>query len=270
MDSIDKIVPAHEQKILESHVRGIRLSQLPLVEKPMDEYQERRFKELLRLRMKGIPLQYLTGTQDFFGREFYVNSSVLIPRPETEGLVELVLSRLPEQKPHTRLNGLEFGAGSGCISITLCLERADVWMQASECEEDALKIAEENAIKWRVGNLDFFAVSQPPHLWQYEDVPVLDFIVSNPPYLGSADEIDAEVKEHEPNSALFAPENDILFFYRFLKELMENKLKQHGFMALEINHNQGGAIAKLFADDGCSVEMKKDLTGRERYAIVRR
>lgn len=264
------MIPPHERRILEAHVRGVKLSALALETRELNEYEARQLKELIKLRVRGVPLQYLIGTQAFYGRDFYVNTGVLIPRPETEGLVERALSLLPPAVPGVRPRGLEFGAGSGCIALTLALERPDLWITATECEAAALAVAEENAARLRVGNVDFLAVSEQPALWQYEDLPELDFLVSNPPYLARGDEIASGVREHEPHQALFAPEQDPVFFYRFLMDLMESKVKSRGFGAFEIAEQRGGAIAELACGRGFDAEIFKDLAGRDRYAVVRK
>ncbi|MBI2606777.1 MAG: peptide chain release factor N(5)-glutamine methyltransferase [Deltaproteobacteria bacterium] len=264
------MIPPHERRILEAHVRGIKLSKLALETRELNEYETSQLRELIKLRVRGVPLQYLTGTQAFYGRDFYVNTGVLIPRPETEGLVERVLSLLPPPVPGARLRGLELGTGSGCIALTLALERPDLWITATECESAALAVAEENAARLRVGNVDFLAVSESPAEWQYGELPELDFLVSNPPYLVRADAIAADVLEHEPHQALFVSEEDPIFFYRFLMDLMEHKVKARGFGAFEIAEQRGGAIMELARSRGFGVEIFKDLAGRDRYAVVRK
>lgn len=269
------MIPPHERRILEAHVRKVTLSTLALETRPLNEYEERELRELIKLRVKGLPLQYLTGSQGFYGREFYVNTGVLIPRPETEGLVELVLKRLPApdltvSSTPRLLQGVEFGAGSGCISLTLALERGDVRMVASECSEDALAVAHENARRFRVGAVEFIHVSESPEVWQYANTPVADFLVSNPPYLLFDEEIAQDVKEHEPPEALYSPDGDPLYFYRFLLELMNVKVAPEGFGAFEIAEHRGAEIASLFRDAGFEAEVLKDLTERDRYLVVRR
>ncbi len=262
------MIPKHEKKILEAHIRGVKLSQLPFEKNALDEYQVEQFNQLIKQRSLGFPLQYLINSQDFYGREFYVNTTVLIPRPETEGLVENVLRSLPEKEPTKRIYGLEIGTGSGCISITLALERPDVIMRATDCVMDAINVADENAAKFRAGNVEFVHVSQVPQIWQYEEFPEFDFIVSNPPYLTVSDEISKDVLEHEPHEALFAPENDAMYFYRFLRDLMDKKLKNNGFALFEINHNESQETKKLFLEKYGDVNILKDLTDKDRYIKI--
>lgn len=264
------MIPVHERKILEAHVRGIPFSRLALETRELNEYEDRQLRELIKERVKGIPLQYLTGTQDFFGREFYVNTSVLIPRPETEGLVELALKNIPSEESGKRLNGLELGTGSGCISITLAMQRHDIWMTATDCSTDALTVAEENCARFRTGNVDFHHVSTDTHCWQYQDFPQFDFIISNPPYLSKDDNIAADVRVHEPEEALFAPAEDPLHFYRFLLELMKTKLKSTtGLAFFEIAENRAEETAQIFQTSGYNAVVHNDLAGRSRYLFIK-
>lgn len=267
---VQQLIPPHEKRILEAHVRGVALSRLALDERPLNEYEQEELKTLIRMRMRGMPLQYLVSSQGFYGREFYVNTSVLIPRPETEGLVELALKLLPSAVPGRTYLGLDFGTGSGCIALTLAQERRDLLMTAAECMGEALKVAEENAKRHRVSNIVFSTVSEVPALWQFDDLQPLDLIVSNPPYLVSSDDIADDVREHEPSEALFAPEEDPLVYYRFLSELMDHRLADGGFGVFEIAEQRGAETAALFETKNYVTELHKDLTGRDRYLLVRR
>ncbi len=266
------MIPPHERRILEAHVRGCRLSTLAFVqqEKPLNEYEDRQLKDLIKLRMRGLPLQYLTNSQGFYGRDFYVNTAVLVPRPETEGLVELTLKNLPPREEDRRLFALEFGTGSGCIGITLSIERKDMMIFASEASKDALAVATENSKTYRAVNIDFLHVSETPHLWQYDAIPQLDLLISNPPYLVMSDEVATDVATHEPAEALYTPDGDPMFYYRFLAELLEEKLAPTGLGTFEIAEQRGAETALVFEVKGFITEVHKDLTGRDRYLLVRR
>ena len=267
---VAQIVPPHERRILEAFVRRVPLSRLALENNPLNEYEAEELKSLMKLRMKGLPLQYLTGSQAFYGREFYVNTNVLIPRPETEGLVELALKELPAPQEGVTLHGLDFGTGSGCIALTIALERRDVLITAAECMNDARLVAEENARKLRCPNVRFLEVSETPQLWQYDDLGWLDMVISNPPYLVENDEIGADVRAHEPPEALFTPNEDPLYFYRFLAQLVDAKLKETGFGLFEIAEQRGAETAAIFEEKGFIAMVMKDLTERDRYLFVRR
>ncbi|MEW6055599.1 MAG: peptide chain release factor N(5)-glutamine methyltransferase [Bdellovibrionota bacterium] len=264
------IIPPHERRILEAHVRGISLNQLALhQDQPLNEYEERELKNLIKLRVRGLPLQYLTGSQDFFGRGFYVNTSVLVPRPETEGLVEHALKELNTRFGHQEsLKGLEFGAGSGCISITLTLERPGLKMWATDSSEEALSVCRENSKKLWATNAEFIPVSAEPRLWEYEGLPECDFLISNPPYLLSSDEIANDVRDHEPPEALYAQGEDAVFYYRFLAELIKAKVQPKGFGLFELSESRSAETSQVFADKGYSTQIFQDLTGRDRYILV--
>lgn len=266
---VQRLIPPHEKRILEAFVRGVPLSRLALEQRQLNEYESEQLKDLIKLRMSGLPLQYLTGSQGFFGREFYVNTGVLIPRPETEGLVELALKNLPPRSDR-QLVALDFGTGSGAIALTLALERRDLVVLAAECMEDGRQVAAENARRLRVTNVRFLEVSEEPHLWQYDDIAPLDLLISNPPYLVLSDEIGQDVREHEPQEALFTPDGDPMYFYRFLAELADAKLAPTGFGLFEIAEQRGEETSEVFRARGYTTQVFKDLTERDRYILVRK
>lgn len=261
------MIPMHERKILEAHVRGVSLSQLPFEQEPLNEFQETQLKDLIKLRMRKIPLQYLIGSQNFYGRDFYVNTSVLVPRPETEQLVELVLKNL---NINNKYFGLDVGTGSGCIALTIALERPKVQMMATESQSDALEIALENCKNLSVKNINFTEVRYEPDLTQYHQFSDLDFIVSNPPYLIESDEVDDDVRMHEPQEALFVPTGDALKYYKFLLELMKIRLKDSGFSAFEVAENRAFVTKELFEQAGYNVEIIKDLADRDRFLFIKK
>lgn len=242
------------------------------LERPLNEYEDQQMKDLIKLRVKGFPLQYLINSQAFYGYDFYINTSVLVPRPETEGLVELALSHLSGlgDEPGTRRFALDFGTGSGCIALALALENKDLMVYATDASQDALSVAKENARNLRAANTDFLLLPEEPSLWHYDTVPMLDLLISNPPYLTQDDDISQDVREHEPPEALFAPDHDPLYFYRFLSELLDEKLAPRGLGAFEIAEQRGIETAALFKDRGFITETHKDLAGRDRYLLARR
>lgn len=266
------MIPRHERDQLEAFVRGVPMSSLVIAkDEELNEYEKQQLRQLVLLRLKGIPLQYLIGSQEFYGREFYVNSGVLIPRPETEGLVELTLNTVAEAKTKTtRMNVLDFGAGSGCIGITMALERPDFFVWGSEASIEALNVAQENASRHRVLNFETIAVTTPPTFVSYERLPQLDLIISNPPYLSKEDEIADDVLHYEPHEALFAPEGfGVSDYYKFLAELCSKKLTPEGIGAFEISHDRANAAAAPFTELGFSTQVFKDLTNRDRYLVVK-
>lgn len=270
---VTSLIPPHERRILEAHIRKVSLSDLHFVTTPLDEYQNRELKELIRLRMQGLPLQYLVGTQAFFGREFYVNTSVLVPRPETEGLVEITITEVRKRLTATEadaVTGLDLGTGSGCIAATLALELPSVQIVATDCCSDALEVAAENLRRLRAPNVSLKEVRNPPHLSDYDYLPDLDFIVSNPPYLlKKVDDIATDVRMHEPELALYAPAEAPLGYYDFLARLSDSKLKKDGLLLVETAHERADAVKDIFESKmRCNVEIRPDLTGRPRYVIA--
>ena len=266
------MIPKHELRILEAHIRKIKLSQLDFIDpRELNEYESRELQELIELRAKGFPLQYLINNQEFYGREFYVNPSVLIPRPETEGLVELLLQSLPLTKSNQKLNILDFGTGSGCIGITVALERPDCRVWGAEASEEAYSVALENARKHRTINYEVIQVSDPPLLWQYDALPELDVLISNPPYLLKSDDISEEVRNSEPPEALFVPDQEEpAFYYHFLAELAFHKLNEQGFGIFEIAEHRAKEVSNAFDLKGFEFEVFNDLTQRPRYILIYR
>lgn len=223
-------------------------------------------KEIISKRSQEIPLQHILGEQEFFGRPFQVNGDVLIPRPETETLVNESLKRLKDVPAH----GLEIGAGSGAISITLLKERASLRMEATEVSGAALKVAQENA-KYHAltaDRLDWIQAANPLEVFPV-GLGKFDFIISNPPYLLSDDPIEDEVRFHEPSLALYSPSEDPIYFYRQISELGKNYLKPKGWVALEIPHQRSKEIAQAFKETGWkSIKTIPDLAGRDRVLVI--
>lgn len=213
----------------------------------------------------GMPLQYAVGHAPFFGREFAVNPSVLIPRPETEELVELILRK--ERSAAAPLRLLDVGTGSGCLAITLARElRAEVW--AMDVSPDALATAHANVGK---GDRIFFFegdILSPDNRWDI--LPSVDIIVSNPPYIMPAESTGMayHVLGHEPALALFAPEEDPLLFYKAIANLSgSGKLRSGGRLYVELNPLLAEATCEVFsAKEGwCEVRLHTDLSGKSRF-----
>jgi release factor glutamine methyltransferase len=207
------------------------------------------------------PIQYILGEADFFGRRFKVNTSVLIPRPETEELVREV-----KKFSHAAAAILDIGTGSGCIPITLALEISGSQVSATDISDKALMVANENA-----KNLGA-AVPFVQHNILTEEIPFryLDIVVSNPPYiaLSEKENMASNVKDFEPHLALFVPENDPLIFYKAITAKAQVALKPGGVLCVEINERFGDKVKELFQDEGFSeVTVIRDLSGKER--IVR-
>ena len=221
---------------------------------------EERYREFIRQRSLGIATQYIRGKQEFYGRIFYVTPDVLIPRPETEVLVETVLSYLHGAQSEQRI--LDLCTGSGCIGLTLALELPLSCVTLADISAPALAVAG--------GNAERLAVSERVELSLGDlFVPLkgrrFSCIVSNPPYIpdGELDCLSVEVRG-EPRSALAGGE-DGLYFYRRIIEQVPHHLDPKGMIALEIGHGQAKQVEDLLAAAGFSgIELALDLAGKER------
>lgn len=217
--------------------------------------QEEKYREYIEVRKKHIPLQHITGVQEFMGFEFAVNEHVLVPRQDTEVLVETVLEKL-----HPEAEVLDMCVGSGCIIISLVKLGKNVHGTGVDISQEALKIASKNC-----ENLS--ANVKLIHSDLFENVEgQYDIIVSNPPYIRTSviEELKEEVKCHDPFIALDGKE-DGLYFYRRIVDEGRDYLKQGGKLCFEIGHDQGEDVKNLMESAGFqNVSVKKDLAGLDR------
>ncbi|MEH0154859.1 peptide chain release factor N(5)-glutamine methyltransferase [Limibacter armeniacum] len=209
------------------------------------------------------PLQYLLGKADFYGRPFIVKPDVLIPRPETEELVYRIVER---HKMAPNLNLVDIGTGSGCIPITAALElpKSTVW--GIDISEKALTVAAENA-KLLQANVTF--VHKDILNETLEELPKMDVIVSNPPYVTDSERalMKPNVLAHEPELALFVPDHDPLRFYRRIATLATNQLKDGGWLYFEINEQFGHETKRMMEELGFKqVAIMQDMQGKDRMA----
>jgi len=222
------------------------------------------FGEVVERRAAGEPLQYITGTQDFFGREFRVTPDVLIPRPETELLVEAALE---VNKSATSI--CDVGTGSGCIAVTLLCELNHARAVALDKSPAALEVAKFNAQKLGVADRAEFIVSD---CFDSLDRREVDLIVSNPPYVsaGIVQGLQREVRDHEPLIAL-SPGPDGLSIIRCLINESPKFLKQNGHLIMEIGFDQGEAVQKLIdASVWELLEVRPDLQCIPRIVLLRK
>ena len=217
-----------------------------------------RYEELLRERGKRIPLQHLTGEQEFMGLSFTVNERVLIPRQDTELLVEEALKRL---RPGARV--LDLCTGSGCIAISLKKIRPDLDVTASDLSGQALEIARENAKRLRA-DVDFVQSDLLEEL-----SGAFDMILSNPPYIPTKtiDTLMEEVRFHDPKMALDGGA-DGLFFYRRIIAESKSHLTRGGWLIFEIGHDQGKTVSHMMMEGSYTgVRVIKDLSGLDRVVV---
>ena len=218
----------------------------------------------IKRRIKQEPLQYITNRCNFYGRDFTVNSSVLIPRPETERLIDIALDKI---KKTDTPKIFEVGVGSGCIAITLGLERPDAEIHAIDISQKALKVANQNKTKLKAKNINLSKMDI------FESSPQIpfDLFISNPPYIGK-DEIaglEKNVKDYEPIIAL-TDNQDGYKFYKKFAEMTSKLVKIGGYVILEVGiKNHPEKVSRIFSQHGYLTTLKKDYNGDNRVLIVK-
>lgn len=230
----------------------------------LDEVEYSILEDAVKQLLEGVPVQYVTRKAWFDGLLFYVDKSVLIPRPETEELVQLVAASLPSEKP---LRIWDVGTGSGCIAIALAKRFPLAEVIAFDISEKALVTAQMNIILNKVEvNLVCDDVLHPQsEVWQQ---PV-DLVLSNPPYIRESEKaaMERNVLDHEPHSALFVPDEDPLLFYRQILTLAKPQLSPNGFVWFEINEAMGEEMTQLGHEMGFYVEIHNDFLGKPRFSL---
>ena len=245
-----------------------------------DRFQQRRFahqellisdeeelKEIIEELKTGKPYQQILGHTEFYGKKFFVDENVLIPRPETEELVELAKIEIQNLKSKIQnLKLLDIGTGSGIIPITLKKYFPNAEISAMDISEKALEIAKKNA-DFHKKEINFI---QKDYL-NTELTEKYDIIISNPPYIGIEENIEIEdsVKGFEPNIALFSPTSDALIFYKKIAKDGEKYLNENGMIFLEINQKLGKETLELFSNYSES-RLIKDLSGNDRFVFAKK
>ena len=249
--------------ILESfhNKKRIDLALDPTME--MDAMQLLRWESVLADLKKEKPIQYILGETEFYGLPFLVNENTLIPRPETEELVEWILQSEKFEVQNTKLKLLDVGTGSGCIAISLAKNLPNSLVSAIDVSEKALETAKQNA-KMNTIEVNFIL----KNILETDDLEQnFDIIVSNPPYVRMLEkqEIKPNVLEYEPHLALFVEDDDALLFYRKIAVLGMKNLSENGLLYFEINQYLGKETVALLDDLGFkNIELKKDIYGNDR------
>lgn len=226
----------------------------------------KRYEALVTQRAQGIPLQHLTHEQEFMGLSFYVNEHVLIPRQDTETLIEALVTMSKEKK---LTSGIDIGTGSGCIGISLAHYIPTLQMTLIDVSKEALKVATKNVETYDLVNR--ITLLESDLLTAYQGGQV-DLIVSNPPYIALKDmeELMIEVKEYEPHLAL-TDYGDGLYFYREISKRAKDYLNPDGIIAYEIGYDQGEAVMQILRDEGYTqIALYQDLAGKDRVVIGRK
>ncbi|MDO5638249.1 MAG: peptide chain release factor N(5)-glutamine methyltransferase [Neisseria sp.] len=255
-------LPRPEARMLLQHISGYSAAQLiTRDQEPLSEAVQTALFALVGRRLQGEPMAYILGTREFYGRPFAVSPAVLIPRPETEHLVEAVLARLPQGG-----KVWDLGTGSGAVAVTVALERPDAQVRASDISEAALAAAKQNAaalgaaVEFACGS--WFEVDRPPETHAY------DVIVSNPPYIEAADpHLQQGDLRFEPQNAL-TDFSDGLSCIRALAAGAPKYLKPGGWLLLEHGYDQGRAAREILQTAGLqAVATLTDLAGLERITL---
>ena len=245
-----------------------------------DRFQQRRFahqellisdeeelKEIIEELKTGKPYQQILGHTEFYGKKFFVDENVLIPRPETEELVELAINKIRDSRFEIRdFKILDVGTGSGIIPITLKKYFPNAEISAMDISEKALEIAKKNA-EFHKKEINFIQAD----FLNTELTEKYDIIISNPPYIGIEENIEIEdsVKGFEPNIALFSPTSDALIFYKKIAKDGEKHLNENGMIFLEINQKLGKETLELFSNYSES-RLIKDLSGNDRFVFAKK
>lgn len=219
-----------------------------------------KIKEIIARLKKFEPVQYILGETEFYGLRLNVNPSVLIPRPETEELVDwMVRSNLPANSLI-----LDIGTGSGCIALALKSALKDAKVSGTDISEGALETANENALR---NKLDVHFYRSDILKQENPDSEIYNVIVSNPPYIKESEKLLMlpNVLEYEPANALFVTDNDPLVFYRSIAGFAKKNLAENGKLFFEINENLGFEMKNMLIDFGfCNIEIRNDINGKNR------
>ena len=227
-------------------------------------------EEIAMRLLQGEPIQYVLGEAEFGGRTFHVEPGVLIPRPETYELCQWIMEERRGKKEEGRNTSiLDIGTGSGCIACTLAAELADAEVTAWDISDDALRIATENAKRTNVHvSFEKVDVLNTSLLNRERPATGLDIIVSNPPYICNKERATMErnVLEHEPELALFVPDDDPLLFYRTIARFAAKTLNPGGALYFEINPLYVSEMQQMLSKEGFShTEIRNDQFGKQRF-----
>ena len=253
-------------RLLFQHLKNYQLTDLLMkADEQLSPEETKQIKAIVDRLKQHEPIQYILGETEFFGLPFQVNQHVLIPRPETEELVQWILNQYAGTSPTI----LDVGTGSGCIPISLKhkLPEANIW--ACDISKKALETAQANA-RLNDTEIHFFEMDIL-HPQLPESFPALDVLVSNPPYVTKSEkeQMHPNVLEFEPSGALFVPDHQPLLFYRALADFAKKHLSQTGSLFWEINEAYGEACIALLKEKGFSnVQLKKDINGKDRMIFA--
>jgi len=237
-------------------------------ERELTADEQSRYDEVTRERAHGCPTQYITGHQEFWGLDFLVTPAVLIPRPETEHVVETVLALVNEYSGRERLRMVDAGTGSGCIALALASELRTAEIHACDLSEEALEIARVNAARLALGARVLFRRSD---LLGIYDSAAFDFVISNPPYVGEneADKVQKQVREFEPRAAVFSGPHGLDIYHRLIPQA-HRVLKPGGWLVMEIGYSIEEQVNGLLTDGWSDLQTTADLQGIPRVVAAKK
>ena len=238
-------------------------------ERELTADEQSRYDEVIRERARGCPTQYITGHQEFWGLDLLVSPAVLIPRPETEHVVETVLE-LVKEYPFSgpgRLRMVDVGTGSGCIALALASELPHAEIHACDISDEALEIARINAARLALGGKVLFRKSDLLDVYAGEQ---FDFVISNPPYVGEAeaDKVQRQVREFEPLIAVFSGHEGMDIYHRLIPQARDH-LHPGGWFVAEIGFSEEAKVRALLAGWG-EIQVTPDLQGIPRVVAARK
>ncbi len=255
--------------LLASILNCDRLKLYMSFERPLSEIEKQSYRELIQRRGKFEPLQYITGKTDFYGAEFDISPDVLIPRPETEFIIEALVSRLDNGAP---LRILDIGCGSGVIPVTLARFFKNAEIKSIDINPSALQCAKKNASKMNVEEMITFELLDILSPEAENSINGHDIIISNPPYVSQKEfsKLQEEIVKYEPRLAV-TDEGDGLTFYRRISALASAKLNSGGMLVFEMGMGQSEEIKRMFEQHGFSnIEIIKDLQKIDRIILGRK
>ncbi|MGG2094435.1 peptide chain release factor N(5)-glutamine methyltransferase [Bacillus sp. S13(2024)] len=260
-ENAGEIVLCH---VLKTNRTGLMMN----MREELTEEQEQTFTNFIHKHVEGIPVQYLIGHEMFYGRPFFVNEEVLIPRPETEELVLGVLTRIQRKFGDKRVHVADIGTGSGAISITLALENPHLHVYTVDIAPESVEVAQKNAAELEAKVTFYHGDLLSPF---QETKQKLDVVVSNPPYIPEEDwrGLSSVVKEHEPKRALVGGEDGLDFYRRFMEELPK-VLQEEAIVAFEVGVGQGEDVRALLQETfpHAHVEVVFDINGKDRMVFA--
>ncbi|WP_340588614.1 peptide chain release factor N(5)-glutamine methyltransferase [Erythrobacter alti] len=250
-----------DAELLMAHALGISRSDLLL--RHMAESAPDAFFSMVKRRAANEPVAHIIGKQEFYGREFIVTPDVLIPRPDSESVVQAALDAAPTPK-----RVLDCGTGSGALLLTLLAERPPAQGVGVDSSPAALEVAQRNALNLDMADRAQMLLADWTQPGWADNLGRFDLIIANPPYVEDDAELAPDVREYEPSRALFSgPEG--LDDYRILIPQLPQLLTESGVAVLEIGHKQAAAVAKIAETQGFGTEAREDLAGRDRAIVLR-